>query len=60
VPLLTLVHCYLDDVMIIRSGLRCHRMGKRRSAFVSDDGGAFTAIAADSVETLSVLALRGE
>jgi hypothetical protein len=57
VPLLTLVHCYLDDVMIIRSGLRCQRMEKRRSAFDSDDGAAFTAIAADSVETLSVLAL---
>jgi hypothetical protein len=57
VPLLTLVHCYPYDVMIIRSGLRCQRMEKRRRAFGSDDGAAFTAIAADSVETLSVLAL---
>jgi hypothetical protein len=33
-------------------------MEKRRKGFLSDDDGALTAIAADSVETLSALARR--
>jgi hypothetical protein len=43
--------------MIIRSGLHCQRMEKRRNGFLSDDGGSLTAIAAGSVENLSVLSL---
>jgi hypothetical protein len=46
---------HLGDVMIIRSGLHCQQMEKRRGAFLSDDGGAFTAIPAASVETLTTL-----
>lgn len=43
--------------MIIRSCLHCGRMEKRRSTFLGDDGGAFTAIAVDSAQTTDALAL---
>jgi hypothetical protein len=42
--------------MIIRSGLHCQRMEKPRSALLSDEGGAFTAVAVDSAETSNALA----
>jgi hypothetical protein len=50
----------LGDVMIIRSGLHGQRMEKRPSAFLSDDGGTFTAIAAGSIETATHARWRGE
>jgi hypothetical protein len=46
--------------MIIRSGLHGQRMEKRPSAFLSDDGGAFTAIAAGSIETVRHSRWRGK